>query len=276
MSYLSNPLALVTVRKLGDGSFGTVTLVKDPNDNDKEYAVKSEPLNAEIPQLEYESKIYSKLKNVKNVPTAFALWKSKTHLNLAMDPMGPSLQSLINSITQWDVTRWIFPQAIEAIRDIHRHGFLHRDIKPENILTGRNGLESKRIYIVDFGLCKKYRSAPTEHIPYREGKHMTGTVRYVSINVHVGLEQGRRDDLESLGYVMVFLLKKNLPWMHLGGTDRKEQQERIKAAKIGTTIVKLCDGLPSAFKNYFRHVRDLDFDSEPDYDLLMQFFRDCP
>lgn len=92
---------------------------------------------------------------------------------------------------------------------------MHRDIKPENFLMGL-GKKSHIVHIIDFGLSKRYRDSKThQHIQYKENKNLTGTARYASVNAHLGIEQARRDDLESIGYVLVYLVNGSLPWQNL-------------------------------------------------------------
>ncbi|KAI9101511.1 hypothetical protein K1719_023755 [Acacia pycnantha] len=96
---------------------------------------------------------------------------------------------------------------ITRIEYVHSKGFLHRDIKPDNFLMGL-GRKANQVYIIDFGLSKRYRDPATNrHIPYRENKNLTGTARYASCNTHLGIEHSRRDDLESLGYVLLYFLR---------------------------------------------------------------------
>jgi serine/threonine protein kinase len=263
---------LIVVRELGHGAFGKVMLMED-KDNNHFYAVKSEPIRTPVPQLYYEYRVYQRLRNITGIPRVFALWQHEKHTYMAMDVLGPSLEKELLKITEWDVINWIAPKLLTIIESIHSAGFLHRDIKPENLLCSTKGLSDRQIYLVDYGLFKRYRMESHDHIPYREGKKLTGTIRYASIHTHLGAEQSRRDDLESLGYVLVYLLRRKLPWMNAGGANKQEQHERITSIKTKTPTEQLCAGLPSSFLHFFRHVRLLKFDQTPDYALLRSYFR---
>lgn len=113
---------------------------------------------------------------------------------------------------------------VEALELMHGKGFLHRDIKPENFVIGTEG-NHHNIYIIDFGLSKKYIDLNNKHIPEDNNKGLVGTARYTSINSHKGVEQSRRDDLEALGYVLIYLAKGELPWQNLTLEKREEKFE---------------------------------------------------
>jgi serine/threonine protein kinase len=103
-------------------------------------------------------------------------------------------------------------QMISRVEFMHQQNFLHRDMKPDNFLMGLNSRRAQ-VYMIDFGLSKRYKDPKTGlHIPYKDTKSLTGTARYASVNVHCGVEQARRDDLESIGYIILYFLKGNLPW----------------------------------------------------------------
>uniref|UniRef100_G3NC04 non-specific serine/threonine protein kinase n=1 Tax=Gasterosteus aculeatus aculeatus TaxID=481459 RepID=G3NC04_GASAC len=166
-----------------------------------------------------------------------------------------------------------FTCEISRIEYIHSKNFIHRDVKPDNFLMGL-GKKGNLVYIIDFGLAKKYRDARThQHIPYRENKNLTGTARYASINTHLGIEQSRRDDLESLGYVLMYFNLGSLPWQGLKAATKRQKYERISEKKMSTPIEVLCKGYPSEFATYLNYCRGLRFDDKPDYSYLRQLFR---
>ena len=130
------------------------------------------------------------------------------------------------------------------------------------------------LHIIDFGLAKEYIDAETnQHIPYKEGKQLTGTARYMSINSHLRKELSRRDDLEAIGYMLLYFLREgSLPWIGMRGKSQSEKFERIKEVKRNTPIEMLCAGHPEEFANYMRYVRRLDFAETPDYNYLKNLF----
>jgi len=123
-------------------------------------------------------------------------------------------------------------------------------MKPDNFLMG---LKSKAhvCYVIDFGLSKRFKDPKSnQHIPYRDGKSLTGTARYASVNTHIGIEQSRRDDLESIGYILLYFLKGTLPWMGMQGKNKDEKYDKIKERKVQTTVEQLTKGSPEEFSRY--------------------------
>jgi len=162
-------------------------------------------------------------------------------------------------------------QVITRLQYVHKQGVLYRDIKPHNFLVGVGDKGSKRIYLVDFGLSKRYLDAKTgEHAKckFEKGRGIAGTVRYSSPFLHEGYDASRRDDLFALGYVLLHLLRGELPWLDISHKDKKVRNKRIGQKKAETSDKELCRGFPRQFVEYFRYLRSLDFYDEPDYDRL--------
>lgn len=151
---------------------------------------------------------------------------------------------------------------------------MHRDVKPDNFLIGV-GPNEHIIHIIDFGLTKHYCNPKNGmHIPYRDSKSLAGTARYASLNTHNGIEQSRRDDLECLGYILVYFMRGSLPWQGLQAKDRKEKYEKIRMKKASTRVEDLCEGLPNEFANYIKYCRSLRFDETPNYVHVRKMFED--
>jgi len=173
---------------------------------------------------------------------------------MVMELLGPSLEDLAKHCENRFSTKTVLmiaDQLIQRIEFIHAKNFLHRDIKPDNFLIGLNK-KAHMIYMIDFGLAKRFRNSKTgDHIPYRDGKSLTGTARYASVNTHLGVEQSRRDDIEGIGYVLMYFLRGKLPWMGIQAKTKDEKYEKIKDKKASVTIEQLCKGYPKEFSKFF-------------------------
>lgn len=179
------------VRKIGSGSFGDIYYAKNLAGTE-EVAVKMENVRAKHPQLLYESKVYKILRG-HGIPEVKWVGIVRDYNVLVLELLGPSLEDLFNysqRLFSLKTVLHLADQLIARLEYIHGKNFLHRDIKPDNFLMGVGDSTSK-VYVIDFGLSKKYRDNRTrQHIPFRDDKSLTGTARYASINAHRGYEQG--------------------------------------------------------------------------------------
>ncbi|KAG5419862.1 hhp1 [Candida metapsilosis] len=263
-------------RKIGSGSFGDIYLGTNIISGE-EVAIKLENTKAKHPQLEYEAKVYKALSGGVGIP--FVRWYGTEcdYNAMVIDLLGPSLEDLFNYCNRkftYKTVLLLADQLICRIEYIHARCFIHRDIKPDNFLMGI-GRRGSQVNVIDFGLAKKYRDPRTHlHIPYRENKNLTGTARYASVNTHLGIEQSRRDDLESLGYVLIYFCRGSLPWQGLKAATKRQKYDRIMEKKMTTPNNILCKGLPSEFLDYMNYIKTLRFDDKPDYAYLRKLFRD--
>ena len=237
-------------RRIGSGSFGEIFLGTDTVSG-QEVAVKLEPTNSMHAQLLYEAKLYRVLQGGEGIPAFYAYLVDGASNVLVIELLGPNLEDLFNYCGRkftLKTTIQVADQMLRRLEFVHGKCFLHRDLKPDNFLVGV-GPASTKIYCIDFGLAKRYRDPRTqEHIPLVHGKSLTGTARYASINTHNGLEQSRRDDLESWCYVVIYFLRGGLPWQGARGTSKQEKYDRIAEKKRTIPVEDLCSGLPGTFR----------------------------
>lgn len=263
-------------RKIGSGSFGVIYLATHI-ETFEIVAVKIENRQTRHPQLLYEAKLYTILQGGSGIPNIKWRGVDGNDSVLIIDLLGPSLEDLVVHCGRKFSLKTVLmlaDQMITRIEYLHSKGFLHRDIKPDNFLMGL-GRKANQVYVIDFGLAKRYRDPTTSrHIPYRENKNLTGTARYASCNTHLGIEQSRRDDLESLGYVLLYFLRGSLPWQGLKADTKKQKYDKIREKKVSTTIEVLCKSLPVEFASYLHYCHSLTFDQRPDYGFLKRLFRD--
>ena len=260
------------IKKLGSGSFGCIYSAEYEN---KYYAIKLEEKNRGQDLLENEAHIMSYLRGP-GLPSVKSYGYSSKHNILVMELMGQSLEDIFESFVVKKMSVRcvcnIGYQIIEILEDIHNKNIIHRDIKPDNFVVG---LKEKRkyIYILDFGLSKKYRSARTlKHYQIVKSKNLTGTARYASINALNGLTQSRRDDLESVGYVLMYFLRGKLPWQGIPVKNKEERYRKIMEKKMETSAEELCREFPHEFADYINYTRNLEYEQDPEYNYLKNLF----
>jgi len=263
-------------RKIGSGSFGDIYLGTNMTTGE-EVAIKLESVKTKHPQLLYESKIYRILHGGLGIPNVRWYGIEGDYNVMVLDLLGPSLEDLFNYCGrrfQLKTVLMLADQLLSRLEYVHTKSFIHRDVKPDNFLIGL-GKRQSVIHVIDFGLAKKYRDPRShQHIPYRENKNLTGTARYASINTHIGIEQSRRDDLESLGYVLMYFIRGSLPWQGLKANTKKQKYERIMDRKMSTSTEQLCKGYATEFRSYFEYCRSLRFEDRPDYAYLKRLFKE--
>ena len=281
----------VLLTKIGHGAFGDIILSYNLLENcevivKKELKTKNQrksplhneyiayqnlldlPTNKDLTGVKPISQEY-----IQGLPKFFGFGEKPDYYYLIMDFLGPNLTQLLNFCGKKKFTLGtvclIAMQMLNRIEYIHRRHYLHRDIKPENFCIGSEE-NTNIIFLIDFGLAKRFKDNKTnQHIPYREGRPFIGTARYVSINCHLGVEQSRRDDLSSIGYVLVYLLKGSLPWQGLKGSDK---MTRIVEKKVQIPNEVLCAGLPNEFVHYLNYCKNLKYEERPDYKFLKGLF----
>ncbi|KAL9022929.1 MAG: hypothetical protein Q9196_007468, partial [Gyalolechia fulgens] len=246
-------------------------------ETDEEVAIKLEHVSIDPSLLEREADVYQSLSGGAGIPRVHA-YKTECEYNaMVFDLLGPSLEDLFNFCGRQFSLKTVLmlaDQLILRLRYIHSKGVLHRDIKPENFLMGV-GENGNQVYVTDLGLATERRDAQVKaNTGCARNPRLVGTALFASINGHLGVIQHRCDDLESLGYMLLYFLRGSLPWQGLTAADQTQKEELILKEKETINIEDLCEGLPGEFAAYFDHIRSLDFDKEPKYSYLRKIFRD--
>ena len=257
--------------RIGSGSFGE-TYEAINESTGKRFAVKLE--NADKKKLYSEFKCYKMFRDIKGIPQVFFFGPLYEYQCLVLELLGPSLEDLFNFCHRRFSLKTVCllaDQMLEIIENVHKKAFIHRDIKPANFLMGI-AENFNKLYLIDFGLSKMYMDKNI-HVQFRDNRNLTGTPRYVSINTHNHCEQSRRDDLESIGYLLIYFLNGSLPWQGIKAKSKLHKYEKIAELKISSQVDNmLFKNIPPEFKTYLNECRSLSFEATPDYKHLRGLF----
>lgn len=272
--------------KLGNGSFGRVYRALDTKTGIR-YAVKVEKVYDKRNTMKRELEVYAHIDGaIKCIPRIIAYGKGSSHRDekgalyyhqyMIMELLGRSLTSLKDKLggkVPWRQMSRIAMQTITLTQQLHSQGFVHRDIKPDNFVLGI-GEKKGIVYMLDFGLSRRWEDLIDKYTQNDESSSsssIVGTARYMSINVHQGKVYGWRDDMESLGYVFIYLLTGSLPWQGQRAATKRLQMKRIYQLKEKSKET-LCKNLPSAMGKYMEYCWNLDLGTQPDYRYLWELF----
>ncbi|KAL8813444.1 MAG: hypothetical protein Q9223_000230 [Gallowayella weberi] len=263
-------------RRIGGGGYGAV-YIGTSIQTGEEVAIKLEHVTIDPSFLEDEVVAYKELAGGPGIARVHALEEECEYRAMIFDLLGPSLEDLFNFCGRkfsLKTVLMLVDQLLDRLEYIHSKRWIHRDIKPENILMGVGKL-GNQVYVTDLGLVIQPRERQSEAVNDFPRKPMLiGTAHYASINGHLGVAQCFGDDLESLGYILVYFLSGSLPWSDFKVADKKEKAEMILKQKRAISTHDLCEGLPMEFAAYFDYIRSLPFNEKPDYAFLRKSFHD--
>mmetsp|Transcript_33010 Transcript_33010/g.88516 ORF Transcript_33010/g.88516 Transcript_33010/m.88516 type:complete len:393 (-) Transcript_33010:190-1368(-) len=265
-------------RVIGEGAFGTVVLGRSLSTQEM-VAVKREPTGNHRPYLKDEIKYLNMLAGVAAVPSVLWHGVADGHHHLVMELLGLSLDDLMQSCGDRFSLKTVLmlaDQMVVRLEELHGLCIVHRDVKPENFAMGR-GSKATIVHLIDLGLSKMWMDPISKkHIEPHYDKNLSGTLRYASLRAHCS-EQSRRDDLESLGYTLVFLLKGSLPWQSLEApvtsAATSDTCASVRKAKMKIPVEDLCCGCPPEFCEFIHRCRKLSFKEPPNYNFFRGLFK---
>jgi serine/threonine protein kinase len=258
------------IKQIGRGSFGSIFEGFNIRTNEK-VAIKIEPIMEDLKLLKHESNIYRILDNVDGVPKIKWYGKDQFNYYMVIDLFGKSLQDLIdkNKKMSLKLVLQIGINILNILMKIHDKGFIHRDIKPENFLLTLN--KPTNVFLIDFGLCKPYLINNT-HIEFKNKYKFIGTLNFASINTHNLYEQSRRDDLESVAYILIYFYFGKLEWINDGYEDTFELENNYVRRKK-ETFFNNNTNIPKVLLEFYKMVIHLEFKERPNYEKYIDSFR---
>ena len=265
--------------QIGKGSFGKIYQISSKNNPTQQYAAKVVSLPKSFSEkktiLDKETQILQTLAQEPGFPKAIDHIVEATNEILVMSLLGDNLAQLHGQCGSKFSLKTILLLALQILKRIealHSHGMLHRDLKPENLVIGASMSDETMIYLIDFGLSTPYLDAQNKHVAFNKKGKVSGTLYYLSVFGHLGIQASRRDDLISFGYLLIHLFKGGLPWIDLPG-DLHEKVKKMYQMKSTMSYETLCDGLPKEFCEYFRYVLNMPFFQNPNYSFMEDLFK---
>ena len=256
------------IKRIGKGAFGSVYLGKNIN-NDEYVAIKLELKNQTDTILEREAYILHILRGF-GIPQVISYGNNKKYNILIQELLGKSLDKLLlkkNKKLSLKDSCMVGIQILDRLEYIHNKNIIHRDIKADNFLIGLK--KNEIIYIIDFGLAKRFRSSKTgKHVKYCINKKWSGTSRFASANTLRGIESSRRDDMESFCYLLLYLMKGTLPWDKLKETSEINEILIIYKMKQYMPADIMFKELPSQMSDFYKYCKSLNFEQKPNYNYL--------
>lgn len=267
-------------RKIGEGTFGVVYVAECKKTNMKVALKFERRQGTKKLKIDLENDIYLKLTGAYSIgfPQIIKSYNWEHAGVLVMELLGENVDERLhrlrnrystNSPELIETVIYIAIKSLSLIEEVHNIGYLHRDVKPNNLMFGL-GAKCNVLYLIDFGLSKSYIKN-RKHVSMTSSNSLVGTVRYASVNVHAGISPSRRDDLESLAYSLIYLLKGILPWKGIKKETSEERNDAIMFSKK-ETIQNLCQGLPDCFNAYLMYVLLLEHDEMPNYEEYRRTF----
>lgn len=255
----------VVQKLVQSGNFGTVYKGYNMRTNEQ-VAIKTSVIKNGINLLKNEATIYKLLKDLNGVPNIKWYGCIDGISYIVINWLGESLYTLktlqIEQMKNLAFILQIGINIVNILKNIHNNGFIHRDIKPDNIMIDFK-LNEMNIHIIDFGLCKPYLNNNV-HIPIKKVSGLIGSNNYASVNAHKFVELSRRDDLESVCYILLFLYSE-LMWQNV--------VENNVIFYLKNNLTFEANSYPLEIINVLKYIRSLQYLDTPDYEYITNILR---